>query len=80
MPYIPAPVWNVPPGALSNAGRLVVLRKSPNGLEDDVKAEVTCDAELRGVIFGNPMMHMMNVYARRVEILATKAVTAKIWA
>ena len=77
-----SPVWSVPAGALSNAGRLVVLRQNENptaGAEDDIKAEITCDQELRGVIFGDPVMHMMKVYARRVEILATKAVTAKIW-
>lgn len=77
-----APVWRVPAGALSNAGCLVVLREykdSSSGSEDDVKAEITCDQELRGVVFGDPVMHMMKVYARRVEILATKAVTAKIW-
>lgn len=79
---VQAPAWRVPAGALSNAGRLVVLRENRNstaGVEDDVKAEITCDQELRGVIFGDPVMHMMKVYARRVEILATKAVTAKIW-
>lgn len=54
-------------------------RNSTAGAEDDIKAEITCDQELRGVIFGDPVMHMMKVYARRVEILATKAVTAKIW-
>ena len=77
-----APVWPVPAGALSNAGRLVVLRANQNSTalsEDDVKAVITCDQELRGVVFGDPVMHMMKVYARRVEILATKAVTAKIW-
>lgn len=74
--------WRVPPGVLSNAGRLVVLRATPNGsvgAEDNVKAELTTDAQLREVIFGDPIMHMMKLYARRVEILATKAVTAKIW-
>lgn len=79
---VQAPVWRVPAGALSNAGRLVVLRENKNsttGVEDDVKAEITCDQELRGVVFGDPVMHMMKVYARRVEVLATKAVTAKIW-
>ena len=79
---VQAPVWKVPAGALSNAGRLVVLREdatSTTGAEDDVKAEITCDQELRGVVFGDPVMHMMKVYAKRVEILATKAVTAKIW-
>ena len=79
---VQAPVWKVPAGALSNAGRLIVLREnksSTTGVEDDVKAEITCDQELRGVVFGDPVMHMMKIYARRVEVLATKAVTAKIW-
>ena len=79
--------WPVPPGTLSNAGRLVALRATSPcsnsneaaGAEDDVKAEVTSDQELREVVFGDPVMHMMKVYARRVEILATKAVTARIW-
>ena len=78
-------LWKVPPSALSNAGRLVVLRSADdgragvNGMGDDVRAEVTCDQELREVVFGDPVMHMMRVYARRVEVLATKAVTAKVW-
>jgi len=75
-------VWKVPPGTLSNAGRLVVLRdKEGVGAEptNDVKAEMTSDGELRGVVFGDPVMHMMKVYAKRVEVLATKAVTARIW-
>ena len=79
---VQAPVWRVPAGALSNAGRLVVLRENKNsttGVEDDVKAEITCDQELRGVVFGDPVMHMMKLYAKRVEVLATKAVTAQIW-
>lgn len=49
------------------------------GIENDVKAEITNDEQLRNVVFGDPVMHMMKVYARRVEVLATKAVTAKIW-
>ena len=48
-------------------------------MEDEIKAEVTNDQEIRSVVFGDPIMHMMKVYARRVEALATKAVTAKIW-
>ena len=67
---------------LSNAGRLVVLRAIQNGnigSEEDIKAEITTDAQLREVVFGDPVMHMMKVYARRVEVLATKAVTAKVW-
>ena len=73
-------VWEVPPGALSNAGRLVVLRGSAGQeaatvREDDVKAQITSDQDLRGVVFGDPVMHMMKIYSRRVEVLATKAVT-----
>ena len=78
----PLYVWNVPPGTLSNAGRLVVLRDNPQaGAEatNDVRAEVTSDEALRGVVFGDPVMHMMKVYAKRVEVLATKAVTARVF-
>lgn len=48
----------MPPGVLSNAGRLVVLRARQNtnvaalGDEDDVTAEITTDGELREVVFG----------------------------
>lgn len=78
----PAYIWKLPQGTLSNAGRLIVLRENQAGtpgIEDDVKAEITSDEQLRSVVFGDPVMHMMKVYARRVEVLATKAVTAKIW-
>ena len=83
-PALPAPIytWKVPPGTLSSAGRLVVLRDHQNaGAEptNDVKAEITSDEQLRSVVFGDPVMHMMKVYAKRVEVLATKAVTARIW-
>lgn len=85
------PVWRVPAGTLSNAGRLVVLRGGEdadgngkghgsghgNGDREDVRAVVVTDAQLRGVVFGDPVMHMMRVYARRVEGLATRAVTAR---
>jgi len=43
-----------------------------------VIACTTSDDELRGVIFGDPLMHQMKVYLRRVEVLATNAVTAKM--
>ena len=81
-PPPPQYVWSIPPGALSNAGRLVVLRGekvTKDNLDDDVKAEITTDQQLREVVFGDPVMHMMKVYARRIEVLATKAVTAKVW-
>ncbi|MCJ1438410.1 hypothetical protein MMC27_007798 [Xylographa pallens] len=78
-PIAPRPLWHIPPGSLSNAGRLVVLRAGASGREDDVAAVVTSDQQLRSVVYGDPMMHMMRVYAKRVEVLATKAITAKVW-
>ncbi|KAL8787749.1 MAG: hypothetical protein Q9213_002069 [Squamulea squamosa] len=73
-------LWMVPSGTLSCAGQLVLLRggEGPDW-DQDVKAEVTCDEEMRGVVFGNPVMHMMKVYAKRIEVLATQAVTARVW-
>ena len=90
VPVQSAWIWEVPPGTLSNAGRLVVLRTPPsrpgkNGSstasdnEDNVKASVTTDEDLRAVVFGDPVCHMMKMYARRVEVLATRAVTASGW-
>lgn len=73
--------WEVPPATLSNAGRLVVLRLPYNGEsnnEEDVRAYITSDEQLREVVFGDPLMHQMKVYARRIEILATKAVTGRL--
>ncbi|MCJ1404304.1 hypothetical protein MMC11_007529 [Xylographa trunciseda] len=78
-PTAPKPLWYIPPGSLSIAGRLVVLRAGASGREDDVTAVVASDQQLRSVVYGDPMMHMMRVYARRVEVLATKAITAKVW-
>ncbi|KAL9102421.1 MAG: hypothetical protein Q9163_002443 [Psora crenata] len=77
-------IWEVPPGALSNAGRLVVLRGKGGagisaGAGEDVEAVVTGDQQLRGVVFGDPVMHMMKIYARRVEGMATRAVTGRAW-
>ena len=87
---VPRAVWRVPPCTLSNAGRLVLLRTIPNhhhhnnnvthrGDDDDnaIQACLTSDQQLRGVVFGDPVMHMMKIYARRIEILATNAVLAK---
>ena len=47
--------------------------------DDDVQAAITTDEQLRDVVFGDPMMHVMKLYCRRVEVLATKAVTARVW-
>lgn len=71
-------VWKVPPATLSNAGRLVLLRIPVKGGNEDVKALVATDEQLRDVVFGDPLMHQMKLYYRRVEILATKAATGRL--
>ncbi|KAI9843625.1 MAG: hypothetical protein M1837_006207 [Sclerophora amabilis] len=45
--------------------------------ERTVHAFAISDAQLRPVIFGDPLMHMMQRYARRIEIMATNAVLVK---
>lgn len=73
--------WEVPPSTLSNAGKLVALRLPYDReatTEDDVRAYITSDEQMRKVVFGDPLMHQMKVYARRIEILATKAVTGQL--
>lgn len=83
------PIWTVPPCSLSNAGRLIVLRsgdphakpKKSKSLEERLcegVTAVTCAEEaLRGVVWGDPVCHLMSMYAARVEVLAVDAVTAK---
>lgn len=71
----PKVVWKVPAATLSNAGRLVILRVPWKGHREDVKACTASDEQLRGVIFGDPLMHQMKLYAQRVDVLATKAAT-----
>ena len=113
------PEWHVPASTLSNAGRLVLLRKypgkdvhdhgrenhnhgynrgydnnswgkaSPAGSGDGkrksrmkrdserIEACIVTDEQLRLVVFGEPVYHMMSVYARRIEMLATRAVTVR---
>lgn len=84
--------WDVPPATLSNAGRLIALRNSPEpessssssaaaaaaaATDDNVTASVISDSQLRQVIFGDPLAHSMDLYARRIEILAVRAVTGR---
>lgn len=82
-------MWEVPPCALSNAGRVVVLRsgdpgarlrraKSPEErLAEGVVAQVVTDEQLRGVVWGDPVCHLMRFYAARIETLAVGAVTVQ---
>jgi hypothetical protein len=89
-----APVWRVPPGTLSCAGRIVVLRSGdPRGsrvregkttkttveerLDEGVVAQIVSDEQLRRVVWGDPVAHMMRLYAGRIEVLAVGAVTGR---
>ncbi|KAL2015732.1 hypothetical protein VTK56DRAFT_4903 [Thermocarpiscus australiensis] len=84
------PVWKVPPCTLSCAGRIVVLRSgNPKArlggkkttveerLQEGVVAQIATDEQLRGVIWGDPFSHMMQLYAGRIETLAVGAVTGR---
>lgn len=72
----PPPVWKVPPTTLSNAGRPILLRAHEKRFEDIEACLMTLE-QLSSVVFGDPMTHEMKVYRRRIEVLATRAVTAK---
>lgn len=86
--YTLGPVWEVPPSALSNAGRIVVLRSgSPSlrknrketveeRLRQGVVAQFTSDDQLRKVIWGDPLCHAMKLYAGRVEVLSIASMMA----
>lgn len=76
-PAAPLKVWPVPPCTLSNAGRLVLLRSVWAGHDEKVAACVVSDQQLRGVVFGDPVKHMMKLYASRIDAIATNAVLAK---
>lgn len=73
---VQAPIWPVPEATLSNAGRLVLLRKTP-GQQKAVEAVCLSDEQLRNVIFGDPSMHDMALYKRRIDELAVAAVTGR---
>ncbi|KAK3707934.1 hypothetical protein LTR37_011786 [Vermiconidia calcicola] len=70
------PSWPVPTATLSNAGRLVLLRKKPQQ-PSSVEAVCTSDNELRGILFGDHTMHAMKVYQERVHGLAAASVTGR---
>jgi hypothetical protein len=87
------PIWPVPSSTLSCAGRLVILRSGKlhlstlesrqqrktveQRLDEGVVAQVATDQQLRGVIWGDPVCHVMKLYAGRIETLAVGAVTAQ---
>ncbi|KAI1458964.1 alpha/beta-hydrolase [Annulohypoxylon moriforme] len=88
-PKSTGPIWKVPPSTLSNAGQIVVLRSGDTNskpkraktvaerLSEGVVAQVATDEQLRGLIWGDPVCHVMKLYIGRVERLAVEAVTAK---
>jgi hypothetical protein len=84
------PVWTIPPSTLSCAGRVVVLRSGDprarlsgkkttveERLHEGVVAQIVTDELLRGVVWGDPVAHMMRLYAGRIETLAVGAVTGR---
>ncbi|KAK1525961.1 vegetative cell wall protein gp1 [Colletotrichum costaricense] len=83
------PVWRLPPGTLSSPGRIVVLRSGDpkarprdrktvaERLDEGVVAQTVTDEELRGVIWGDPVCHVMKLYSGRIETLAVGAVTGR---
>lgn len=84
------PVWKVPANRLSSAGRIVVLRSGDpkarlkgrkktveERLNEGVVAHIASDELLRGVIWGDPLAHVMRLYAGRIETLAVGAVTGR---
>ncbi|EFQ25981.1 vegetative cell wall protein gp1 [Colletotrichum graminicola M1.001] len=83
------PVWNLPPSTLSSPGRIVVLRSGDpkarvkdrktvaERLDEGVVAQTVTDEELRRVVWGDPVCHVMRLYSGRIETLAVGAVTGK---
>ncbi|KAI9037508.1 lipase family protein [Aspergillus affinis] len=73
-------LWRIPPATLSVAGQVIVLRKrDATGTYSAVPAEsveacMTTDAVLRQAVFGDPLMHMMDLYARRIHDLPGKQI------
>lgn len=64
--------------AKDNSERERGLRGSDARMNDGVQARIVTDEQLRGVIWGDPVCHMMKLYARRIEILATNAVVGNL--
>lgn len=51
--------------------------QSDSMVDENVQARLVTDEQLRGVIFGDPVCHMMKLYARRIEVLAMNAVVGR---
>ncbi|OBT95976.1 hypothetical protein VE01_06739 [Pseudogymnoascus verrucosus] len=79
-----SPIWRVPNATLSNGGKLILLRAVPRKLDyksrqsgggDVIQARLVSDEQLRSVVFGEMVAHSMSTYLRRINILATNAIT-----
>lgn len=83
-------VWRIPNPTLLLPGEVVVLRRvkdnnpskkndrdSKDKSERRIGAHVVRNEDLREIVFGDILMHPMKVYERRIEMLATEAVTAR---
>ncbi|EFQ99547.1 hypothetical protein MGYG_02560 [Nannizzia gypsea CBS 118893] len=71
--------WPIPSPTLTLPGCLIVLRGDRTNPRDKdvVEAYLTSNDQMAGVVFGDVMMHMMTLYERRIQLLATDAVTAR---
>ncbi|KFL61338.1 uncharacterized protein TERG_12055 [Trichophyton rubrum CBS 118892] len=71
--------WPIPSPTLTLPGCLIVLRGDKHNPRDKdvVEAYLTNNEQMAGVVFGDVMMHMMILYERRIQLLATDAVTAR---
>lgn len=73
--------WRLPQATLSTGGQLVLLRKqqkSPGAVlrrprYEGVEACMISYAQLREAVFGDPLKHTMDLYARRIEELVRGA-------
>ncbi|KFY43239.1 hypothetical protein V495_04073 [Pseudogymnoascus sp. VKM F-4514 (FW-929)] len=81
-----SPRWRVPNATLSNGGKLILLRAVPrkmdykstqSGRGDVIQARLVSDEQLRSVIFGEMVAHSMSTYLKRINILATNAITMR---
>lgn len=52
-------------------------QKTNEMMNEGIVAQTISDDLLRGVVWGDPVCHMMKIYARRIEILATNAVMGR---
>jgi Lipase (class 3) len=74
--YARGPTWKIPNATFSLAARVIVLRPKYDGAGlDDIEAVTANDEMLRDAVFGDPACHTMSMYSKRIEILATRAVT-----